>query len=481
MRAAVEAAAHLRAQLAVRGARRARAAAALRRADRRRARPARRRAHGAGVGRQRGARGGGGVPPRRRGEPHAHDARQRGRERRVDDRVGRRPRRRVAALLLDGGVGDRARGRRAAAEGDERDAARRLLAVRHVVRRALARRRRGARRGDRAGARADGGVSRSPASGGRSCPGTSCRSACARASSIAAAVLFQLAAPLAHSIFFHYAGGVTLSMVLGASSLRTLPPDGCPAAARPSCSSPPPAGSARRTRGRSANVALYWHWVVAYCAMRFGAVGYFLTFYVTRGGGARPCDPSLPRPPRPPARGPLAPPSHRPPPPPPRAAAAGPGVALCDARAADQARRRRCPRPRLLVAPRPGRPRRHRPRALGAAGNARRLGVAPLLALARRASRRAAAAALRRRQWPPPPLPAADDDGAVPLGGGVRDANGDRHPNAWTRTCAPRLPAVVRRLRHGRVQVEAREGEERHATEECSPICRGLQSSPRPA
>ena len=48
----------------------------------------------------------------------------------------------------------------AAAEGDGRDAARRLLAVRHVVRRALARQRRGARRGDRAGARADGGVDR---------------------------------------------------------------------------------------------------------------------------------------------------------------------------------------------------------------------------------------------------------------------------------------------------------------------------------
>ena len=232
---------------------------------------------------------------------------------------------------------------------------------------------------------------------------------------VAAAVLFQLAAPLAHSIFFHYAGGVTLSMVLGIFILAYFAAGWVPGRRKTVVLVAATGWLGATYAALTHLVALYWHWVVAYCAF-FGAVGYFLTFYVTRGGGARPCDPSLPRPPRP--RTSLAPPSHRrpPPPPPARRRRRARGVAMCDARADDQARRRRCPRPRLLVAPRPGRPRRHRPRALGAAGNARRLGVAPLLALARRASRRAAAAALRRRQWPPPPLPAADDDGAVPLG-----------------------------------------------------------------
>ena len=130
-------------------------------------------------------------------------------------------------------------------------------------------------------------------------------------------MLFQLAAPLAHSIFFHYAGGVTLSMVLGIFILAYFAAGWVPGRRKTVVLVAATGWLGATYAALTHLVALYWHWVVAYCAF-FGAVGYFLTFYVTRGGGARPCDPSLPRPPRPataqPLTGgrlpPLAQPSH---------------------------------------------------------------------------------------------------------------------------------------------------------------------------
>ena len=285
---------------------------------------------------------------------------------------------------------------------------------------------------------------------------------------VAAAVLFQLAAPLAHSIFFHYAGGVTLSMVLGIFILAYFAAGWVPGRRKTVVLVAATGWLGATYAALTHLVALYWHWVVAYCAF-FGAVGYFLTFYVTRGGGARPCDPSLPRPPRPPARGLL---SHRPRTAHhhhhhPRAAAAGPEEWQC------------AMLERMIKLVAVG--------VLGLASSSLR-GRAALVATALSLWVLPATPVgwvwLRCWRWlaepraAPPPQHFVDDSGRrrryrPPTTTG-RYLSAEEYETQTAIATQNAMDAYVRSpdfqrwfvANHGRVQVEAREGEERHATEE---------------
>ena len=212
---------------------------------------------------------------------------------------------------------------------------------------------------------------------------------------IAAAVLFQRR--LLATIFFHYAGGVTLSMVLGIFILAYCRRMG----AWPRKT----VVLVAATGWLGATYAALTH-LVALLALGRGVLRFFAPLATSSPSsyeGAVRALATRRSPARPPADSP--PPSHRPPPPPP-------------------ARRRRRPRRAIAMlermiklvvgvlglassSPAAGRPRRHRSSVLGAAG-ARRLGVSAAGAV-RRASRAAAAAFVDDSG--PPPLPAAATTG----------------------------------------------------------------------